>query len=296
MEKPIRIITHSGSFHADELLAIAALDCLLDGKSYEVIRTRDNEFFLTGDYVVDVGGLYDPSTNRFDHHQEGGAGARENGIPYSSFGLVWKHYGEAICGSKEVANAIDKSIGYPIDMGDNGVDYYSRIRPDTEPLILQSFVAMFRPTWKSEASDDERFMELLPMMKRFLSLAIAEERDRLEASSIVRDAYAQTDDKRIIVLDGSYPWEEVLANYPEPLFVVKPRGQDDAWAVGCVRDVGAGFTNRKDLPTAWAGKRDAALAEVSGVPDALFCHNRLFIAVAKTKEGAIRLAELARDA
>ncbi len=289
----VKIITHSGSFHADELLAIAALDIYLNGKEYEVIRTREEALFSTGDYVVDVGGVYDVGTNRFDHHQEGGAGARPNGIPYSSFGLVWKKYGETIAGSKEVAEAIDKVIGHPVDMGDNGLDYYSRVRPDTEPLIVQFMVAMFRPTWKGDATYDERFMELLPIMKRFLSLAIINERDSLEASSVVRDVYHRTLDKRLIVLDGSHPWEDVLSNYPEPLFVVKPRSQDSAWTVGCVRDAGAGFTNRKDLPSAWAGKRDSELAQITGVEGVVFCHNRLFTAVAKTKDAALALAQIA---
>ena len=41
----------------------------------------------SADIVIDVGGQYDPDAGRFDHHQRGGAGERENGIPYSSFGL-----------------------------------------------------------------------------------------------------------------------------------------------------------------------------------------------------------------
>ena len=33
------------------------------------------------------GNLYNEKTNRFDHHQKGGAEKRPNGIEYSSFGL-----------------------------------------------------------------------------------------------------------------------------------------------------------------------------------------------------------------
>ena len=121
MKKKIRIITHSGNFHADELLAVAAIEIQLNGTLYEVIRTRDPEVWKTGDYVVDVGGVYDPTANRFDHHQKGGAGER-NKVPYSSFGLVWKHYGEAICGSKEVADGVEARLVYPIDLADVNQD------------------------------------------------------------------------------------------------------------------------------------------------------------------------------
>lgn len=33
------------------------------------IRTRDPAVLDTCDVVVDVGGVYDPAKNRFDHHQ-----------------------------------------------------------------------------------------------------------------------------------------------------------------------------------------------------------------------------------
>lgn len=295
-EKPVRIITHSGTFHADELLATAAILIFLDGKPHEIIRTRDPEVIAAGDFVIDVGAKYDPATNRFDHHQGGGAGARENGIPYSAFGLVWKHYGETICGSKEVADAIDRHIGYPVDMGDNGVDYYTHIRPDTEPLILQFIVAMFRPTWKGEATHDERFMELVVFMKRLLLLAITVEKDRIEGGRFVEAAYQEASDKRVVVLDGPYPWHEILAAHPEPLYVVKPKSQNTYWEVECVRDDINGFANRKDLPESWAGKFEAELPAITGIPDAIFCHNRRYIAVAKTKESALKLALMALDA
>lgn len=296
IEKPIRIITHSGTFHADELLACAAILILLDGKPFEIIRTRDSNIIATGDFVIDVGAQYDPKTNRFDHHQYGGAGTRENGIPYSAFGLVWKEYGETICGLKEVADAIDRHIGHPVDMGDNGMDYYDTVRPDTEPLILQFVVAMFRPTWKGEATHDERFMELVTFLKRLLLLEIVVEKNRIEGSRFVEASYEQARDKRVVVLDGPYPWHEVLARHPEPLYVVKPKTQNNYWEVECVRDSINGFANRKDLPLSWGGKFEEELSAVTGISDAVFCHNRLYIAVTKTKESALKLAHMALDA
>ena len=55
------------------------------------------------------------------------------------------------------------------------------------------------------------------------------------------------------------------------------------------------FENRKDLPAAWAGLRDVDLQAVTGVDDAIFCHNGRFLIVAKTLEGARALAKLALD-
>ncbi|MCE9517420.1 MYG1 family protein [Candidatus Nomurabacteria bacterium] len=94
------LVTHNGTFHADDVFATATLSLLLDG-NIKVIRTRDPKIIASADYVYDVGGEYNLYKNLFDHHQKGGAGKRENGIPYAAFGLVWKSYGAAICGSHE---------------------------------------------------------------------------------------------------------------------------------------------------------------------------------------------------
>ena len=51
------------------------------------------------DYVLDVGGEYNPKENKFDHHQEGWNEKRGNGIPYATTGLIWKEYGKKITDS-----------------------------------------------------------------------------------------------------------------------------------------------------------------------------------------------------
>jgi uncharacterized UPF0160 family protein len=47
------------------------------------------------------------------------------------------------------------------------------------------------------------------------------------------------------------------------------------------------------MPSSWAGKNANELSEITGVTDVTFCHKGLFIAGAKSKEGAIKLARLA---
>ncbi len=78
----MKIITHSGNFHPDEVLGISALRILFakEGeKNIEIVRTRDLKMIegkSAEDIVLDVGFKYLPEENRFDHHQEGGAGKR----------------------------------------------------------------------------------------------------------------------------------------------------------------------------------------------------------------------------
>ena len=73
------IVTHNGNFHADDVFSIAAFKLILP--SFRLIRTRDSELIAKADIVLDVGGEYDPDSDRFDHHQRGGAGEREMASP-----------------------------------------------------------------------------------------------------------------------------------------------------------------------------------------------------------------------
>ena len=61
--------THNGKFHCDEALACFMLRKLPEYSNAEIIRTRDPKVLNTCDVVVDVGGDYDPSSHRYDHHQ-----------------------------------------------------------------------------------------------------------------------------------------------------------------------------------------------------------------------------------
>jgi uncharacterized UPF0160 family protein len=88
----------------------------------------------------------------------------------------------------------------------------------------------------------------------------------------------------------------LVPQYKEVIFVVEPdfvSATENNWKVKAVRDNPNNFINRKDFPIEWAGKRGEKLASVTGVSDAVFCHNKRFMAVARSKEGAINLAILA---
>lgn len=296
MKKEITIITHSSKYHADDIFAVATLELLLE-KEYEIkiIRTRDLEVISTGDYVVDVGGEYDPDKNRFDHHQKGGAGIRENTMPYSSFGLVWRKFGEKLCGgSLEAQERIDKKLVQYIDAFDNGIQTYTNLITDVYPYTLRSLSYIFRPTWKEEDLDlDEFFKQLVSYAKVILQRQIKCTVDEIEGELKVIEAYNNSEDKRIVILDERYPWEDILNKFPEPLFVAYKKRIDETWSLKAIRNNLEDYVCRKDFPESWAGKRDLDLEKVTGVEGAIFCHNRKFLVVAKTKEAILQLAGIA---
>lgn len=291
------LVTHNGTFHADDLFATATLSILNNG-NVKVIRTRDPKVIETGDYVYDVGGEYIPERNRFDHHQRGGSGKRENGIPYAAFGLVWRAFGEKICGSKEVADIIEKKIAEPIDAKDNGVDISRTIFPDIFPYSVESIFLSEIPTWKEENNNiDEIFNIQVNKVIELLKREIKITKDDVEGKKIILDAYEKTEDKRIIILENNFPrylYQNTLSVLPEPVYLVYPSGHSDLWKIEAVKKSPDTMESRKAFPESWRGVFDEEkLSEISGISDIVFCHQNGFLTETKSKEGAISLAQKA---
>jgi uncharacterized UPF0160 family protein len=288
------VVTHDSSFHADDVCAVACLS-LLYGSKIKVFRSRDPEVIASGDIVLDVGGKNDGVRN-FDHHQEGGAGKRDNGVPYAAFGLIWKRFGVEIAESMAVAERFDEVFVQPTDANDNGVSVATAIIPGVTPITLDAFVFASNPTWKeSEFDRDAKFFETVEIFKKIIARELKFLQDEDEARTAVLADYAKAEDKRLIVLSKNYPAQDVFKNLPQPLYAVYPRDKG-MWGLKAVRSTLNGFSNRKDLPKSWAGKKDTELSKISGVPDATFCHNGRFMAVTRSKEGAIALAKKAIEA
>ena len=295
--KKVTIVTHDAGFHTDDIFAVATLSLILEkeGKEFTVTRSRDKNIVASGDYVVDVGGEYNKDRNRFDHHQEGKAGERGNGIPYASFGLVWEKFGEVLCGNLETAKKIDQRLVQPIDALDNGVKILKNEIKDVYPFDIGSIDFMFYPTWKEEdVNIDDRFLDRVTFAKSLLSRMIVFIGDEIEAEKFVIDAYNNADDKRlIVVVSNKYPWNEVLIKFSEPLFAVYKNPGEDTWSFKGLRNDYTSFVYRKFLPISWAGKTGEELEKTTGVKGAVFCHNARFMAVAKTKEAILKMAEIA---
>lgn len=287
----MKIVTHSGSFHTDDVFAVATL--LLVYPDAEVVRSRDKEVVDSADIVVDVGLEYDPKRMRFDHHQLGGAGIRGNGIPYASFGLVWKEFGESLAGV-EASALIEEKLVMPIDAPDNGVATYEQIFENVRPYTIVDFIYsyFFNGNIKGEEHVYETFMTVVGVAKELLGREISKSKERVEGMKKVREIIDTLTDKRIIVLESDLPWEPVLVPIPEAIYVVYPRREGN-WGVKGVPSVIKGFERKKLLPESWAGKELEELRKETGVSDAMFCHRNRFIAAATSKEGAIKLAEIA---
>lgn len=287
-KKPV-VVTHNGSFHADDVFAVAVLSIFFNDKII-LKRTREEGVIERGDFAVDVGGFYEERNNRFDHHQEGGAGKRTNGIPYAAFGLVWKKYGSKICGNKEVAEYLDRRIVQFIDAEDNGFETF-KIKKDVIPYSISSLISSLNPTWDSKISADSEFKRAVKLAKLVLNTEIEKTKSLIKAEKFLSAAYKRADDKRVVVLSRYYPWREFFVKKIKTKFIVYP--DKNNWCVVAVNKGRSGFASRKSFPRPWAGKRGGELEKTSGISGAKFCHNKLFFAVADNQLSAVKMAQKA---
>ena len=257
--------------------------------SFNLVRTRDKALMDSADIVIDVGGQYDPDAGRFDHHQRGGAGERENGIPYSSFGLVWQKYGLALCDNNQaVADRVDAGLVSTIDAIDCG-----HVEGVQQGISLSQTISMYNPTWEESPEFDKCFDEAVEFASRMLTRFIASASGSVNAKAIVAKAIESAEDPRVIVLEKYTPWKKtvhILSS--EALYMVYP-SHSGQWILQTVPVEPGSFEDRKSLPKAWAGLSDEDFQAKTGLDDAVFCHNGLFIAGTKSFESTMKLAEVA---
>ena len=297
----MHLVTHSGGFHADELLSSVILTRLFP--EAELVRTRDAEWTTpgAGKIIYDVGRVYDAEAGIFDHHQRP-VPHRHDGHPYSSFGLVWKHYGRDYLRALAVPEAdletvfhrMDEAFVLPIDLMDNGAMEPSVAGPLaslTLPVLLETLKPAFDN--RSATADDEAFRAALPVARAIVEAAVNTKAAKCRADAIVTEAIHAAGPSLVLELPMGMPFRAAIekAEADHLLFVIHPRDSD--WALTTIRRHADTFESRADLPKSWAGLTDAALEEASGVKGAKFCHNALFIAVAESREAVLEMAKKA---
>ncbi|MFT5342058.1 MAG: uncharacterized UPF0160 family protein [Paracoccaceae bacterium] len=295
------LVTHSGGFHADELLSSVVLTRLFPQAA--LLRSRDRQWVTpAADKIIyDVGGTYDGEAQIFDHHQRPGP-LRADGQPFSSFGLIWAHYGRAYLAAMDVPvddveaihSKFDTKFVLPIDLLDNGAIEPSVAGP-LSILTLPALLGSLKPVFDDilPTAYDDAFRAALPIARIFVEAKIRNLAAKSRAQGIVIDAITKAGTSPILELPMGMPYRSALdqSEADHILFVVHSRGDD--WALNGIKLSNDTFDQRADLPAAWAGLTDTALEEASGVKGAKFCHNARFIAVANTREAILEMAEIA---
>lgn len=324
-----KIGTHSGTFHADESLAVYMLKLLPQFKDAEVVRSRDPETLETCDIIVDVSGKYQ-EPKYFDHHQRGFDEVFSDKFhtKLSSAGLVYKHFGkdvlkellkddeENVAGNEESLEDLYQKI-YSVfieslDANDNGISAYPddiEAKFKSNNITLPGMVSALNPTWRDPNSDevmDAQFAKASDLMgKAFENVVNSYGRGWYPAKKHVAAAFndrAKYDEKgRIVVFENYVPWKEHLYSVEKEsdsvgsVLYVLYSDYSNNWRVQAVAESSSSFVSRKPLPEAWRGVRDEQLSELTGIDGCIFVHAAGFIGGAKTFEGVLEMAKKALE-
>ncbi|MDO8607051.1 MAG: MYG1 family protein [Phaeospirillum sp.] len=291
----LKVATHNGTFHADDVFAFAILRAASGGQ-IELIRSRDQQALDAAAVVFDVGGSYDRDSHRYDHHMRDKP-LRPNGEPYSSAGLVWRDFGEAAVGHM-LSEASAEAIVRVVEMVDAGfirdVDLMDNGAMTPTPGHFSTVIEAFNSTFVEDGRDENAaFMQTADIAATVLKRICAGAWASVQAEATVAEAARCAEHPGIIVLDSRVPWEDAIFDLrlDGALYVIRPAG--DAWTCSAVPPERGSFAQRHPLPEAWGGLRDEAFSTLTGIGDATFCHSALFVCGARSREGAVSLARIA---
>lgn len=199
-----------------------------------------------------------------------------------------------------------KSFMEAIDGIDNGVNQYVSSEPPRyqSSTDLSARVGKLNPAWNEEPTaeySNAQFAKASALAgAEFLDAVRYFGKTWLPGRAPVAAALAarlEVHPSGLIVRLAQYcPWKEHLYEleaeqgiHPLPLFVLYADEKAN-WRVQAISKSSGSFDNRKSLPAAWAGLRDEALSEASGIPGGIFVHAGRFIGGNATEAGATAMA------
>jgi len=324
--KMLKIGTHNGHFHADEVLACAMLKMLPQYKDSEIVRSRDPKVLEGCDIVVDVGGEYQPEKFRFDHHQKTFCHTMNSldskykyNIKLSSAGLVYFHFGKDIISTLANTASDDSLVDtlftkvyekfiQEVDGIDNGISTHDDEGRYTINTNFSSRIGNFNPRWNEKSDENDQ-------MKRFesaMTQADKEFRDKIDfyatswwparqiVATSLEDRYKVHPSGQVIQFpQGGVPWKEHLINMEieqglvGEIKYVLYSDESGKWRIQCVPLRIDSFENRLSLPASWRGLRDEALSKHTSIPGCVFVHMGGFIGGNETHDGILQMVDAA---
>lgn len=289
-ESKANFITHSGTFHADEVMAtIILLNKFGNIKLFRCnVPTNKNAF------------IYDVGFGEFDHHSIDFNKERENGIKYASCGLVWKAFGKDIIEKLKIDDvnsffdSVDKNIIMDIDRDDNGQPLKSE--PEIKLQSIPNLISSFNPSWNDSSNENDNFLNAISFANMIFNNIMKRMIAKEQARKIVENKIEESKDG-ILILDDYMPWKDIVLTSgnekaKEILYAIFPSKRGGYNVVATPASPGS-FEIKKPFPKNWAGLENEELQKISGVDTITFCHKNLFICACKTYEDAIKIAKIA---
>lgn len=292
----MKLVTHNGRFHYDEVLASSILLRIYPDAT--VVRTRDEAEIASGDIVYDVGGVADPARGRFDHHQRSFTEtfSPEYSIKLSSSGLIFKYFHEKLLPLYGVArrskmydhvvNKIYSEFFLYADAIDNGYDIYGEVKPRS----IADLVSLLNPEGTDENEANGRFQEALEIVgkdfdnyMRQIGLWIDNyeyvERKVEEASGpiLVLERHCSTD--LVLEIEGRKEKDFKFMVFPHV----------DTYKIIAIPARKGTFETKNPLKKEWRGLRDDELERASGIEGCIFVHSSGFMGINTTLKNALEM-------
>jgi len=274
-------ITHSGTFHADEVFASAFLELYLG--EVRVFRTNQVDFSKVNDSML----VYDVGRGKFDHHQND-ALRRENGIPYCAFGLLWKEFGKDFLQKRgielvdRVFDLFDKDLVEGIDADDNGV--FPKIDANFKVKTIPGVIKIFNPSFQANQEEASQFEKACSLAKMVLEEELYYINGKAYAEEQILDLLDDLDENaKYMILPTFLPYEETILGEERAksiLFVAYPSNRG-GYAIKTVPKSVEDKSTRMDFPEEWAGLEGEELERVSGISGLTFCHSTRFLVSCK---------------
>lgn len=300
----MKLVTHNGNFHYDEVLATVILTMIYPES--KVTRSRDPKVIDEGDIIYDVGGVFDPETKRFDHHQKTfkETFSPEHSTKLSSAGLIYKYFCNELFkiygfgGNhmlyEEIKLKVYNTFFLYADAIDNGQSIFGEIIPRTLASLVAGFnVYDCKKESELEALQNKAFNAAREIVQTdFLNYMNYIFKEFIPSYDLVYNEMKDlTGDIYITNLKGS---TDLIFNIDEKLkknlkyIIFKNKSDFRVLALPIQR---GSFVTRAPLLEKWRGLRDDELSKISGIDGCLFVHATGFTGGNKTLNGAIKMCE-----
>jgi uncharacterized UPF0160 family protein len=268
------IVTHEGTFHADEVFAVAVLSTIYP--KADITRTRLLEE-KEGSIFVDVGMKYDGKMH-FDHHQKDPNLTRSDGNQYASAGLIWNRYHEHFIREsiKEpltedeitfISLKLDDKLFKAVDAVDNGLLH--SLKNGFPIYSISHFISSFNAKDTNSSEQDSQFILAVDIAKMAIKQELEQAYNEAKAFNIVRNLITGP----ILELPEYMPYHDAIKGTYVKYVVFPDRRQ---WVI-------------RSAENKYNFNSDQVEQDLKLKTDLIFCHKTGFIAKTKTKESAIYL-------
>lgn len=222
-------ITHSGRFHVDDVMSTIFLSKIMENVVLKRVPAIGNEN-LENKIVYDIG------LGEFDHHQKNRNGKRQNGIYYSSIGLLWQKFGKEYLEKINVKN-IDKTFEYMDKELIQYIDAADNMQPEyLEDKIMPDFIKLCNPEWNEDISEDEAFLNALKLADEFWQVYIKHAISEVEATEIILEKIEKCKDCYLI-LDKEMPYKKAIKHSNGKIKYIIFKSRREGYEIRAVTDL-----------------------------------------------------------